>query len=125
MLSDSSTWPSVALGLPRDEYGMAYARAFERVVLRTHKCKFAQFLVFFAAQFDSSFPERFLDLLLRKMATRSKRARGRRQRSDAAASEVVGLQVHRVRQVRPDSFQGALDHVARAGGHGALRLHQR
>lgn len=40
---------------------------FEDVVLRTHRCKFVQFLMFYACQFDQMFPPRFCDLLLQKL----------------------------------------------------------
>ena len=39
---------------------------FQDVVLRTHKCKFVQFLTFYGCQFDAHSPARFAELLLRK-----------------------------------------------------------
>jgi len=46
-------------------------RAFERVVLHTHRSKYTQFLVFFAAQFHSSFPDVFTSRLIDAMLSDS------------------------------------------------------
>lgn len=42
-------------------------RTFERVVLTTHKSKYTQFLMFYAAQFHPTFPDAFVGRLIDTM----------------------------------------------------------
>ena len=54
-----------------EEYFSLLLGLFDRIILKTHRCRYVQFMIFYAGSQDTSFPDMFLGFLAQKLVQSS------------------------------------------------------